>query len=54
MLPKPPKRSDILLSKYAKGAILATRNAKGLTPDTEEAFAEYIIEFKTRRRLVYE
>jgi hypothetical protein len=56
MLPKPPKRSDILFSKYAKADQYWRRQEmpKGLTPDTEEAFADYILkEFKRRREGVW-
>ncbi len=56
MLPKPPKRSEILFSKYAKAEQYWRRQEmpKGLTPDTEEAFAEYIMkEFKRRREGVW-
>jgi hypothetical protein len=56
MLPKPPKRSEILFSKYAKADQYWRRQEmpKGLTPDTEEAFADYILkEFKRRREGVW-
>ena len=52
MLPKKPKRSEILFEKYAKEQQYWRRQEmpKGLTPDTEEVFADYILkEFKRRR-----
>lgn len=56
MLPKQPRRKDILFDKYAKADQYWRRQEmpKGLTPDTEEAFAEYILkEFKRRREGVW-
>lgn len=56
MLPKKPKRSEILFEKYAPAEQYWRRQEmpKGLTPDTEEAFAEYIMkEFKRRREGVW-
>lgn len=56
ILPKQPKRSEILFNKYAKADQFWRRQEmpKGLTPDTEEAFAEYILkEFKRRREGVW-
>ena len=56
MLPKAPKRSEMLFNKYAKADQFWRRQEvpKGLTPDTEEAFASYILkEFKRRREGVW-
>lgn len=56
MLPKQPKRTEILFNKYAKADQYWRRQEmpKGLTPDTEEAFADYILkEFKRRREGVW-
>lgn len=56
MLPKQPKRSEMLFNKYAKADQYWRRQEipKGLTPDTEEAFATYILkEFKRRREGVW-
>lgn len=56
MLPKKPKNTDILFHRMPKEQQFWRRQEfpKGLTPDTEEAFAEYIMkEFKRRREGVW-
>jgi len=56
MLPKKPKRTEILFEKYAPAEQYWRRQEmpKGLTPDTEEAFAYYIVkEYKRRREGVW-
>lgn len=56
MLPKKPKRSDMLFDKYPKEQQYWRRQEmpKGLTPDTEEVYATYILkEFKRRREGVW-
>ena len=56
MLPKKPKRTEILFEKYAPTEQYWRRQEmpRGLTPDTEEAFADYIMkEFKRRREGVW-
>jgi hypothetical protein len=55
-LPKKPKRTEILFEKYAPTEQYWRRQEmpRGLTPDTEEAFADYIVkEFKRRREGVW-
>lgn len=56
MLPKKPKRKDILFEKYAPEQQYWRRQEipKGLNPDTEAAFTDYILsEFKRRREGVW-
>lgn len=56
MLPKKPKQTDILFHRLPKEQQYWRRveMPKGLTPDTEEAFTEYILkEFKRRREGVW-
>ena len=56
MLPKKPKQTDILFHRLPKEQQYWRRTEipKGLTPDTEEAFAEFILkEFKRRREGVW-
>lgn len=56
MLPQKPKRKDILFEKYAKSEQYWRRSElpKGLTPDSEAAFTDYILnEFKRRREGVW-
>src|SRR6478736_822382 len=56
MLPKKPKRKDILFEKYAKEDQYWRRTElpKGLTPDTQDAFTAFIMqEFKRRREGVW-
>jgi len=56
MLPKKPKRKEILFEKYAPSEQYWRRQEmpKGLNPDTEAAFTDYILkEFKRRREGVW-
>lgn len=56
MLPKKPKNTEILFHRMPKDQQYwrRTEMPKGLNPDTEEAFAEYILkEFKRRREGVW-
>lgn len=56
MLPKKPKQTEILFHRLPKEQQYWKRQEmpKGLTPDTEDAFAEYILkEFKRRREGVW-
>ncbi len=56
MLPKKPKRKDILFEKYSPEQQYWRRleMPKGLTPDSEAAFTDYILnEFKRRREGVW-
>ncbi len=52
MLPKKPKQTEILYHRKSKSDQYWQREEmpKGLTPDTEEAFTDYIIEEYRRRR----
>ena len=52
MLPKKPKNTDIMFHRKPKSEQYWIRPEmpKGLTPDTEEAFTDYIIEEYRRRR----
>ncbi|MES2864091.1 MAG: hypothetical protein V4666_08235 [Bacteroidota bacterium] len=56
MLPKKPKRKDILFEKYSKDQQYwrRTEMPSGLTPDTQDAYTEFILqEFKRRREGVW-
>ncbi len=56
MLPKKPRRKDILFEKYPKEQQYwrRTEMPNGLTPDTESAFTDFILqEFKRRREGVW-
>lgn len=52
MLPKKPKNTDIMFHRKPKSEQYWVRPEmpKGLTPDTEEAFTDYILEEYRRRR----